>query len=424
MKRTLLIALAALASLPLLARAQETGFQPLTDLPVFDSVKADNSLEGFFNQLYVLCVGAAAVIAVAQIMIAGFRWATSGGSHSTIEEARSGIRNSILGLILVLSPTIVFGIINPDILRLTIDTSPLRRDDAAAIELFCQDVNSRIRNTSGSYDGKGAGPQEWSIDDEDAAINNGCCLAMKREGTVAIGCEVKTSPSVFENERWCDCSPKLSVREGFSYAVDYLEIAHNSTQFQDRGSAQEFTTSYRLTPRNPGSFASEAACKASYDGTNMSDILTNLDRDFKQCSRSNAVGAFTTIACSQITSTTGSIIGMSAFSKTEVHCKEGGYGATGMIIKFTQGSGGDGTLTNYYTFLTNWPQTYSSAAECKSAVEAYYTKDRIHNAIWDGNLTCDPKATNAAQCQTAVSAYRTGNGPTSTALDGVACGVK
>jgi len=120
------------ALMPLLAFAEDATFKPLTDLPVFESVKTGGGLAGFFNQLYVLSVGAAAVIAVAQIMIAGFKWSTAGGNHSAIEQSRDLIRNSILGLILVLSPTIVFSIINPDILALRVNTSGLQSDDVNA----------------------------------------------------------------------------------------------------------------------------------------------------------------------------------------------------------------------------------------------------------------------------------------------------
>lgn len=148
-----------LLATPLFAGAQEN-FQPLTGLPVFDSLgTSPDGLSGFFNQLYVIAVGAAAVIAVAQIMIAGFRWSTAGGSHSTIEEARKSIQDTVLGLLLVLSPTIVFGIINPKILNLDINTKILQRDDVSEVALYTQDplvtqVASKLtRNEFGEVQG-------------------------------------------------------------------------------------------------------------------------------------------------------------------------------------------------------------------------------------------------------------------------------
>lgn len=144
MKHLYLTLVFAAALVPSIALAQSPGdvvspsqatlenFEPITAIPVFDSVKESGGVDlaSFFNQLYVLAVGAAAIVAVAQIMLAGFTLAYSVGNHSTIGEAREKIQNAVLGLLLVLSPTIVFGIINPDILNLKIDTSGLTDREA------------------------------------------------------------------------------------------------------------------------------------------------------------------------------------------------------------------------------------------------------------------------------------------------------
>jgi hypothetical protein len=202
---TLLVTLLALA--PLSVFAQE--FQTITGVPAFDALKGTGGadLAGFFNQLYVLAVGACAIIAVAQIMIAGFRWATAGGSHSTIEEARQGIQNSVLGLLLVLSPTIVFGIINPDILNLKIDTAILqeRKDasEAGSPEPFSGEGTvakiSLKGNAWGAYDnvcdfkaGTGAFfgfhiPQEIAV----KALGNGVSVSQGRQCCTLAGGTLK-----------------------------------------------------------------------------------------------------------------------------------------------------------------------------------------------------------------------------------------
>lgn len=105
-------------------------FIPLTTLPGLEDIAeaGDNpsaGLSGFFNTLYRLCIGAAAIIAVIQIMRAGFKIITNKGSFSQNEEAKSLIGNTILGILLVLSPVIVFSIINPRILDLEFDFSSL-----------------------------------------------------------------------------------------------------------------------------------------------------------------------------------------------------------------------------------------------------------------------------------------------------------
>jgi len=101
-------------------------FVPLTNLPGLPTVANSASLPGFLNNLYKICIGLAAVLAVLQIMRAGFMFMTNKGSVSSNEAAKSLITQSILGLVLVLSPVIVFGIIDPSILKLNLDASSLQ----------------------------------------------------------------------------------------------------------------------------------------------------------------------------------------------------------------------------------------------------------------------------------------------------------
>lgn len=119
-------ALLALTFLPLLALAQatDTSFVPLTNIPVlFETGKAITTPEGlslFLNNVYKICIGIAAVVAVLQIMRAGIMYMGSESGFAEKKEAKNLIALSIGGLILVLAPTIVFSIINPDILTLKI----------------------------------------------------------------------------------------------------------------------------------------------------------------------------------------------------------------------------------------------------------------------------------------------------------------
>lgn len=122
--KSLPVVLALLAFTPLLTLAAE--FIPLTNLPGVSEAGNAPTLPYFLNNLYKLCIGAAAVIAVLQIMRAGVLFMTSAGSVSHNEQAKGLIQNSVLGLVLVLSPAIVFGIINPKILNLDLDVSGLQ----------------------------------------------------------------------------------------------------------------------------------------------------------------------------------------------------------------------------------------------------------------------------------------------------------
>ncbi len=120
--RTWLLLASVLLLTPLMVFAQEntsTAFVPLTSIPGIESAGNAQGLPDFLNSLYRLAIGAAAVLAVLQIVRAGIMY-MGGDSVTEKKEAKSLIALSIGGLILILSPVVVFSIINPDILSLKI----------------------------------------------------------------------------------------------------------------------------------------------------------------------------------------------------------------------------------------------------------------------------------------------------------------
>ncbi len=130
--KTLLAAGAlALLSSPTLLFAQETVvFTPLTGLPGLTDVSSADAIGDFLNVIYRLCVGIAATLAVLKIIQAGVMYMRS-DSITGHKEARDIIKTSLLGLVLVLSPAIVFGLIDPRILSLSLNTTPLQLSELA-----------------------------------------------------------------------------------------------------------------------------------------------------------------------------------------------------------------------------------------------------------------------------------------------------
>lgn len=125
---TFLIHLLALVLvfIPAVAFGQtDNSFAPLTSIPGLKAAGEAPNITDFLNQLYKICIGAAAGIAVLQIIRAGILFMTNKGSISENEQARSLLQGAIFGLILVLSPVVVFGIINPKILELNFSAERL-----------------------------------------------------------------------------------------------------------------------------------------------------------------------------------------------------------------------------------------------------------------------------------------------------------
>ncbi|MHB0865857.1 MAG: hypothetical protein ACYC1Y_03095 [Minisyncoccota bacterium] len=105
------------------------GFTALAPIPGLTdtsatSVISSTSLANFFNNLYKYLIGLAAVLAVIEIIWGGIEISTK-DSVSKQSDGRERITQAILGLILVLSPVLVFSIINPSILNLSLNLPPI-----------------------------------------------------------------------------------------------------------------------------------------------------------------------------------------------------------------------------------------------------------------------------------------------------------
>jgi len=105
--------------------AGDGAFVPLTQIPGIQDVADSGTLPNFLNTIYQLCIGAAAVLAVLQIMRGGMSYML-GDSVTEKKESKDLIVMSIVGLLIVLSPAIVFGLIDPRILNLQIGFSQLQ----------------------------------------------------------------------------------------------------------------------------------------------------------------------------------------------------------------------------------------------------------------------------------------------------------
>lgn len=145
------IAFVGVFLLPVEVFAQEN-FVPLTSLPGLDAIAETKqvingeSLPAFFNSLYRLCIGAAAIIAVVQIIRAGITFMTNKESVSANKDAKALLAGAVLGMVLVLSPVIVFGIINPDILRLDLNLNSLQVNQGGDAEFSGSDAVLWVSN--------------------------------------------------------------------------------------------------------------------------------------------------------------------------------------------------------------------------------------------------------------------------------------
>lgn len=115
--------------MPLFFVHAQSGFVPLAPIPGLTdptntSVVNSTSLANFFNNLYIYLIGLAAVIAIIEIIWGGLEISTQ-DSVSKHSDGKERIREAIIGLILVLAPVLVFSVINPSILNLSLNLPQL-----------------------------------------------------------------------------------------------------------------------------------------------------------------------------------------------------------------------------------------------------------------------------------------------------------
>lgn len=100
-------------------------FRALTSIPGIQEAAQAPTMTAFLNSLYKICIGIAVILALLQIVRGGITYMMSDTGVYEKRQARHHIELAVLGLVLVLSPALVFGVIDPDILKLSVDVSPI-----------------------------------------------------------------------------------------------------------------------------------------------------------------------------------------------------------------------------------------------------------------------------------------------------------
>jgi hypothetical protein len=111
------------------------GFVPLAAIPGLTEHTAatTSGLANFLNNLYKYLIGIAAVLTVIEIIWGGLEISTK-DSVSSHQDGKNRIQQAILGLVLVLSPVLVFSIINPAILNLSLSLPPILKLEGKGID--------------------------------------------------------------------------------------------------------------------------------------------------------------------------------------------------------------------------------------------------------------------------------------------------
>jgi hypothetical protein len=236
-------------------------FVQLTSFPGLDTVANSDAPDfaTFFNNLYKICIGLAAILAVIQIAHAGFLWMTAGDSAEKVGQARHLIGASIFGLVLVLSPVIVFSIVNPNVLRLNLNFSALKSANATATQP--QQPAGNGKNDLGQKDicqnnagGCAVAPQPTAPNcphyypNSQIVTPNGAqpdnqqvmCCGSQTSNLVQCGIESRTNQKDNSETYYCGCNIKPNITYAYYdvYSIGHVEGAGQSFKLQGVAPAQ------------------------------------------------------------------------------------------------------------------------------------------------------------------------------------------
>lgn len=172
------------------AACPDNGYCIITTLPGSKEVVAGTSVKGgaltlakYIEQIYIFSLGIVGLIAVAAIVFWSFTYIISAGNPSKMSDAMGGIKDAVLGLIILLLATLILNFINPNLTKLNPFDSLAGKlnEDAKGPALFSTPTWVQKTNRgSGGYTSCG---QVGKVD--------------------AIGCDPGTEPAPIGNNLCC-----------------------------------------------------------------------------------------------------------------------------------------------------------------------------------------------------------------------------
>jgi hypothetical protein len=115
---------------PTVQKSKGITFIPNIEIPGLFSgeiVIGSESIGQYIAAFYIFFVALTGVLAVAMMVLAGFRWITAAGNASKITEAKDMINGALFGLMLVLLSYLLLNLINPTLTKLAgLQLSPIK----------------------------------------------------------------------------------------------------------------------------------------------------------------------------------------------------------------------------------------------------------------------------------------------------------
>ena len=157
MKKTLLLILIALSTLPAFSKAQEyTLLEPLpcikgtsTDNTCKDGVTKTINLNDYIGYVFKFSIALAALLAVIMIIWGGVEYMTSETPFGK-GNGRERIENAVIGLVMVLASYLILATIDPRLVEIktSIDPIVIKQSDLDAVANFQTQLGNDLRALS------------------------------------------------------------------------------------------------------------------------------------------------------------------------------------------------------------------------------------------------------------------------------------
>lgn len=192
---------------PLTGFTQETApaYVPLVEIPGLTTpdVTESSDLTTFWNSIYRLCIGAAVVLTIVQIIRGGLIYMTT-DVVPALGDAKKIIWQSIIGLILVLSPILVLGIINPQIVGLKLEVEPVSGTGVSNSQFAPQKSASEQESTTGTTPSPFPGASEGGVVIDNIRVTTTGTLLKKATFTHIANETIRTNPLNHVISSWLD----------------------------------------------------------------------------------------------------------------------------------------------------------------------------------------------------------------------------
>jgi len=205
-------------------------FKPQVKIPGYAPAVGANPGETifkYFAALYSWGIRAIGVIAVIMIMVAGFQWMLAGGNATKVSAAKERMKNSVIGLILVIGAYWILNFINPALVKSPklniegIEPKKLVVKSSCLYRVF--DFKKVEKETGKDFCSLGSG-YEWS---ELANLNIFYCKpAYGQSGAVCS--EKKDSLNLKKRDSYEKCERKSGKIECTGYVYNEGDIEFSS----------------------------------------------------------------------------------------------------------------------------------------------------------------------------------------------------